>query len=106
VFYTTTGTVVQVQPRTLADFDFLEAAELTSADKPVVYPIPARDVLRIKNIANVSHADILDASGRVIRSASVNGDDEVAIPVSDLKKGMYFLRLTTPSGKVTTKFIK
>jgi hypothetical protein len=102
-FYNTT---VQVSSRTLADFDFLSSAELASADKPVIFPVPARDVLTIRNISNISHADILDASGRIIRSVNVATEDELVIPVSDLKKGIYFLRLTTPTGKVTSKFVK
>jgi hypothetical protein len=105
-FYTSTSTTVQVYGRTLSDFDFLSASEKTTIAEPVIYPVPAREVLTVRNINNISHAEILDATGKVIRSTNISSDNDVNIPVSNLKKGLYFLRLTTPTGKVTSKFIK
>jgi hypothetical protein len=105
-FYTSTTTTVQVYSRTLSDFEILTAAEKVSASVPVFYPVPAREMLTVRNISNIRHAEILDASGRVIRSVNISGENEINIPVSDLARGFYFLRLTTPNGKVTSKFIK
>jgi hypothetical protein len=105
-FYTSTSTTVQVSGRTLSDFEILTAVEKTPAANPVIFPVPARDMLTIRNINNIRYAEILDATGKIIRSANISSDSEINIPVSDLKKGMYFLRLTTPTGKVTSKFIK
>jgi hypothetical protein len=105
-FYTSTTTTVQVYSRTLSDFEIITAAEKVSASVPVFYPVPAREVLTVRNISNIRHAEILDASGRVIRSVNISGDNEINIPVSDLARGLYFLRLTTPDGKITSKFIK
>jgi hypothetical protein len=95
-----------VSGRTTSDFEFLTAMENTSTAAPVIFPVPAREMLTIRNISNIRHAEILDATGKVIRSVNVSGDNEINIPVSDLKKGMYFLRLTTLNAKVTSKFIK
>ncbi len=105
-FYTSGTTTVQVYSRTLNDFEILTAVENISSSAPVIFPVPAREVLTVRNINNIRFAEILDATGKVIRSANISSDSEINIPVSDLKKGMYFLRLTTPTGKVTSKFIK
>ena len=95
-----------VSSRTTSDFEFLTAVEKTSTADPVIFPVPAREVLTVRNINNIRFAEILDATGKVIRSLNISSDSEINIPVSDLKKGIYFLRLTTPTGKVTSKFIK
>ena len=105
-FYTSTSTTVQVYARTQDDFQFITSAEKISADQPVIYPVPAIDVIRVKNMGNIRSAEILDATGRVVRSQNINGDSEISIPVGDLAKGIWFLRITTGSGKVTSKFIK
>jgi hypothetical protein len=110
--YTITGlalkynTTVEIASRCTNDFELLTGIEKTSASSPVIYPVPARDMLTVRNISNISHIEILDATGRVIRSTNISGDSEIHIPVGDLTKGLYFLRLTTPTGKVTSKFIK
>jgi hypothetical protein len=105
-FYTTSTTTVQVYARTKNDFEFITTAEKVSSDAPVIYPVPAKEVLTIRNLSDIRKAEILDASGRVIRSENPNGGTELSIPVGNLAKGIYFLRLTTQTGRVTSKFIK
>ncbi len=100
------NTTVQVYGMNRTDFDILSAVEKTPASSPVIYPVPARDFLRIRNVNNISRAEILDPAGRLIRSTNLTSDEEVNIPVSDLKQGIYFLRLTTPEGILIRKFVK
>src|SRR4030095_14292114 len=61
-----------------------------------LYPIPAKDVLNISFPAsmNVTDVVIFNVVGQKIKSAHVeNGSKATSLPVSDMKRGVYFLRL-------------
>jgi hypothetical protein len=100
------NTTPEIASRTTADLEFLTAVEKTSASALVIYPVPAGDMLMVRNVRNVRNIDILDVTGRLIRSSNISNDNEINIPVSNLKKGIYFLRITTPEGRIIRKFIK
>jgi hypothetical protein len=71
-----------------------------------VYPIPAHDYLTIGNLHQLQQVDILNLSGIPVWTKEYNGEEEVSIPVSELKDGIYFLRIFA-SGKLTIhKIIK
>jgi hypothetical protein len=85
---------------------FLTGIEKGTDRNMVLYPVPAASILNVKNIGSVTTIEILDVTGKiVIRMDDVN-QNEVKIPVSNLRKGMYFIKLTTPEGKVIRRFIK
>ena len=85
---------------------FLTGIEKGTDRNMVIYPVPAASILNVKNIGSVTTIEILDVTGKiVIRMDDVN-QNEVKIPVSNLRKGMYFIKLTTPEGKVIRRFIK
>lgn len=66
-----------------------------------MYPVPATDQLTISGLAKTSRLDLMDLTGKVIRSVG-NTADEITIDISDLHKGMYFIRTDSQ----TLKFIK
>jgi hypothetical protein len=66
-----------------------------------IYPVPVADQLTVSGIAKVNRIEILDVTGKVLRNVEVNSD-EVTLNVSDLRKGMYFLKTESQ----TFKFIK
>jgi hypothetical protein len=72
----------------------------------LIYPVPASTVLNIKNIINVRSVEILDVTGKVIIKLNDLNQQEIKIPVSNLTRGMYFLKLTTHEGKIIRRFIK
>lgn len=77
-----------------------ESSELNvtgGTDGLLIYPNPVRDQLMISlgnNDNNISRADLIDFSGRIIRSVVLNSGSEISIDCSDLPAGIYILRLT------------
>ncbi len=70
-----------------------------------VFPNPAKDILNIRNIGNYNTLEIIGVSGRIIYHKKLNEDNNV-IDVSNLSKGIYFARLSSPYDVRTLKFIK
>lgn len=85
----------------------------TSASTPTldlanlsVYPNPVSDRLNIDYKENISYLTVYDLSGRSVKSLSTNNSNN-SIDVSDLKSGIYMLRIKTENNNVSTvKFIK
>ena len=65
-----------------------------------IFPNPAKDVLRIANIADNQEVTIYSINGAVIKRVIVSEDDEVNI--SELRPGMYIVS----AGNMFSKFIK
>lgn len=73
----------------------------------LVYPNPAKDVLFVKvNDATKDkiNLQILDLSGRVIKSTSVISDGNINI--ADIQIGTYILKINTPKGSTNKLWIK
>ncbi len=107
-FYTTTSTTVQVYSRTLSDFESLPTAveKTLSNDEFKMYPVPASSVLNISNVPNLKSIEILDVTGKVIRTINTGTDELIQVPVTSLRRGMYLIRLNTADGKVVKRFVK
>ena len=71
-----------------------------------IYPNPVTDILYIKNFQNLQSAEIVDISGKLVKTIN----DELkanSINVNSLKKGIYILKLKNTKQEVkTVKFIK
>jgi hypothetical protein len=70
----------------------------------IVYPNPVRGgVLYIRSAATVEQVIIHDLSGRMLKQvAAPNGE----VNVSDLKKGVYLVRIKTADGETVRKMVK
>ena len=65
-----------------------------------IYPNPAKDVLRIENIADNQEVTIYSINGAILKRVVVSGNSEINI--SELRPGMYILS----AGNMFSKFIK
>ena len=65
-----------------------------------LYPNPAKDVLRIENIADDQEVTIYTINGAVMKRVVISGDSEINI--SELRPGMYIVSV----GNMFSKFIK
>ena len=65
-----------------------------------IYPNPAKDVLRIENIADNQEVTIYSINGAVLKRVVVSGDSEISI--NELRPGMYIVS----AGNMFSKFIK
>ncbi len=58
-----------------------------------VYPNPSNGMVTLEYGAPIKRVDLLDASGRLVRSIPVNGEQQLIFDVSTLSKGMYLLEV-------------
>jgi len=67
-----------------------------------VYPNPAFDVLMIKTTESIEKIEILDISGKTVLTKARTKE----LNVSDLNRGVYFIKVQTESGTYTSRFLK
>jgi hypothetical protein len=72
-----------------------------------VYPNPSNGIINIANDVNatVSAIAILDLNGRVVKSQTLN-TNENQITINELSAGVYMLKLATSQGVVSKKIVK
>jgi hypothetical protein len=71
-----------------------------------VFPNPAQDVLNISGLSGSEDVALTDISGRILYTAKSDGAREIQIQVSNLARGMYFVRISTTTKVKTMKIIK
>lgn len=89
----------------------VNAFDMTGINDPVnggvsLYPIPAKDQLNInfEGVKNVTSISIYNVVGQKLKTVNVNaGSKSAVIPVSDMKKGVYFLRVYSNNTEAVTK---
>jgi hypothetical protein len=80
---------VHAQPGSnMTDRDQKEPADL------VLYPNPASDVINIEHVRPVTEIRILDILGQVVGEFSTTRSRNYVLDISELKKGIYFVRIT------------
>lgn len=85
--------------------------DVTGINDPInggvsVYPIPAKDILNVNfdGVKNVNSVAVYNVVGQKLKTYNVYaGSKTVAIPVADMKKGVYFLRVYSNSKEAITK---
>ncbi|MFO8001783.1 MAG: T9SS type A sorting domain-containing protein [Marinilabilia sp.] len=87
------------------EFDISSTLTLEQDDVNV-WPNPATDVLNVAATEPLRSVELLNMTGQTEKKVQVNEEHEVTLPVSDLPRGIYLLRLTPVSGdRVITKVI-
>jgi len=93
----------------VAHFELKNAIETVNADGIKVYPNPTSGQLKITTSDyQISDMRLFDITGRqmsVVGQSEI-GQSEIAIDLSHLESGIYFLRIQTENGAVTKKIIK
>ena len=71
-----------------------------------MYPNPAKDVLNIQlnNISN-AYLSVYDIQGKLVLDRIISQEQNVALNVSDLQSGMYFVKLNTGTKEIVKKLI-
>jgi hypothetical protein len=99
--------VMQVTPRNLADITLIPTGIGGTLEKNIrLYPVPASTELNVSNIQNVSKIEILDVTGKIVMTINSTDRNEIKVPVSNLTRGLYFIKFTTEKGKLIKRFIK
>ncbi len=71
-----------------------------------IYPNPAEDHLFIRNTERFSLAEIINLNGASLKTITLNNSAELIIPVNDLARGIYMLKLRNGDRTIMKKFIK
>ncbi len=80
--------------------DGIEQPEAKTMPNVKVYPNPTTGVVNFSEF--VSHVDVFDNMGRRVLSA----DNTTSVSLSDMRKGLYTMRITTEQGTVLRKVVK
>lgn len=91
---------------TVLNHDGLE--DRTVEPNILLYPNPANDVVNIciqDVIASLKEVELYDINGRRLRAAKGSGQ-QVQISVSDLARGMYFVKIYCGENAVVKRFVK
>ena len=83
-------------------------AELNGSDVMRIYPNPASDYILIDKKVNFDKGtyDILDITGKTVKSIRISPEKISTINISELPKGVYILRMISEIGITATKFVK
>jgi hypothetical protein len=71
----------------------------------VLYPNPVSDKLTVETTEAVTNVEIYNLMGALVYSQKDNAK-RIEIPTGNLPSGTYFIRLITPSGIETQRFVK
>lgn len=74
-------------------------------EKPVIYPNPASDFIRIENTGDFSRMEIADVSGRIIKIIVLSGKDNKVLSLEGLPAGLYFVRFSSGKMIYTSRLI-
>jgi len=77
-----------------------------SVNDVTIHPNPAVNQININSQQVINGYDLIDLTGKVIKSSSVNQLKNFSIDVSALEEGAYFLNVKSNSSNETLKFIK
>jgi hypothetical protein len=83
-----------------------DSITLSVAPKIKLYPVPVISDLFIDNIVNVTRIEIFDVMGNKHISETCDNQDHLRIPVSQLPRGIYFIRFITPGSSSIKRFTK
>lgn len=68
-----------------------------------ISPNPASDVLYISSSKQIQKIEIVSSDGKIVKS--ISDCKETVVDVSNLKKGIYFVKITTDDGTKATKIL-
>lgn len=81
-------------------------SETSEASSLTLWPNPASDHMRIRSSTpGALHVEVLDVTGRLVRSMSLTGLMDEMIPVDGLEEGQYLLRTVQGAELRTTLFM-
>ncbi|MDD2636719.1 MAG: T9SS type A sorting domain-containing protein [Bacteroidales bacterium] len=69
-----------------------------------IFPNPTNDVLNIRGCEQITNIAILDISGKIINNIQVSNSK--SIDVSNLKAGVYFIKIESAKTSRVLKFVK
>ncbi len=83
-------------------------AELNNEDVLHIYPNPSSDQILVAKKIDFQKGsyDVIDITGKIIKSVSIGSQKLMSISVSELPAGVYILRMNSEIGTTATRFVK
>lgn len=78
--------------------------EFEKNEKVSVLPVPANEVLYLKNASGYSRADVYSYNGSLLQT--MKPEDTFELDIRDLAPGLYFINFSGPQKNTFTRFIK
>lgn len=90
----------------LPGYQTIGMEEVTSIQYSV-YPVPAKDIINVElgNGETAQSVSIMDLSGRVVMTESIDGRSRVELNVSKLNSGIYLLSVTNGASSSVQKIV-
>jgi Secretion system C-terminal sorting domain len=88
------------------DVSLINEANATNETEPLkisIFPNPANGILFINGLTTQSDVWIYDLTGKMILNPQVDSNQ---IDISSLPTGFYSIKIKTPTGILTKKFVK
>jgi len=71
-----------------------------------IYPVPADNQLFIKSSVSLSELRIISITGSTLKVVELSGEKNAQLNISNLKNGVYFLKLSGESSSRILRFVK
>lgn len=71
-----------------------------------VYPNPTSNKINIESTKRLDQIRVFDISGKMLLNKSINGQSSAVIDLSNLKSGVYLLKLNSDKASITKRIIK
>lgn len=96
----------KISPRFIEDIAIPVGSDDPLTDRIRIYPVPVSVELSLENIIGAISLDVIDITGSRVISRNIEGQSEYKLNVSELPRGIYFIRIRTTEEVITRKFIK
>ena len=70
------------------------------------FPNPASDIIRIEADSKINNISICNIAGKIVKSINTKSANSANIILSDLKPGIYFIKINSQNGSAVTKILK
>jgi hypothetical protein len=72
----------------------------------LIYPVPAQNVVHLRNIGAYSNLQILGLAGQVLYQEIIKGRHEIQIDIAGLPAGIFYIILDAEDDRTVKKFVK
>jgi len=106
-YYNYTGTVDIDADKTVIVDLLSTGIEDVDADLPRIYPNPATDNITVVSVQPMMRVQVIGINGSLALQINANGLNSIIIPVSQITRGSYIVRVVSTTGKIShAKLIK
>ena len=79
--------------------------ETKSSSNIILYPNPSTNFIVVDGLKNDNFIEVINLQGQVVKNLNVS-NTKTTLDVSELPKGIYFIRINSDEELYVTKFLK